>query len=69
VIPDAFSKPKEEKKMDAIEVATNFVAQTFPTCDAAFLGGSVVRGEATATSDLDIVIVTRETPSAYRQSL
>lgn len=55
--------------MDAIEAATNFVAQTFSTCDAAFLGGSVVRGEATATSDLDIVIVTRETPVAYRQSL
>ena len=55
--------------MDAIEAAKNFVAQAFPTCDAAFLGGSVVRGEATATSDLDIVIVTRETQVAYRQSL
>jgi DHA1 family tetracycline resistance protein-like MFS transporter len=61
VISDHFSELKEEKKLDAIEAATNFVAQTFPTCDAAFLAGSVVRGEATATSDLDIVIVTRET--------
>lgn len=55
--------------MEAIEAAKNFVAQAFPTCDAAFLGGSVVRGDATATSDLDIVIVTRETQKAYRQSL
>lgn len=55
--------------MEAIEAAKNFVAQVFPFCDAAFLGGSVVRGDATATSDLDIVIVTRETQKAYRQSL
>ncbi|MBO0783880.1 MAG: nucleotidyltransferase domain-containing protein [Ktedonobacteraceae bacterium] len=55
--------------MEALEAAKNFVAQTFPACDAAFLGGSVVRGEATATSDLDIVIVTQETQKAYRQSL
>jgi hypothetical protein len=55
--------------MDAIEAAKNFVVQAFPACDAAFLGGSVVRGEATATSDLDVVIVTQETEVAYRQSL
>jgi hypothetical protein len=60
---------KEEGKMDAIEAAQHFVEQAFPTCDAAFLGGSVMRGEATATSDLDMVIVTRETQIAYRQSL
>ncbi|PKL74494.1 MAG: nucleotidyltransferase domain-containing protein [Candidatus Melainabacteria bacterium HGW-Melainabacteria-1] len=37
---------------------------------AAFLAGSVVRNEATVTSDLDLVIVTEHDPAApYRRSL
>jgi hypothetical protein len=55
--------------MDALTAAQAFVEQAFPTCDAGFLAGSVVRGDATATSDLDIVIVTREAQTAYRHSL
>ena len=54
--------------MEAFEAAQAFVKHAFPTCDAAFLGGSVVRGEATVTSDLDIVVVTPEKQAAYRQS-
>ena len=55
--------------LDALEAAQRFVEQAFPECDAAFLAGSIVRGEATATSDLDMVIVTKEVRAAYRESL
>ncbi|MCA1618021.1 MAG: nucleotidyltransferase domain-containing protein [Acidobacteria bacterium] len=33
-----------------------------------FLGGSVVRGEATPASDLDLVVVYEELPNAYREA-
>jgi hypothetical protein len=33
-----------------------------------FLGGSVMRGEATAASDLDIVVVYESLPNAYREA-
>ena len=33
-----------------------------------FLGGSVMRGEATPTSDLDIVVVYECLPNAYREA-
>ena len=43
--------------MKPIEAAQNIITSQFPNCDVALLGGSVARGEATKTSDLDIVIV------------
>lgn len=46
-----------------------FVKERFSDCDAALLAGSVTRGEATVTSDLDIVIFDQKVPSAYRESL
>src|SRR5690606_20418983 len=39
-----------------------------PNCQAALLAGSVVRGEATSTSDLDIVVFDKELRSSYRES-
>ncbi|WP_064093440.1 nucleotidyltransferase domain-containing protein [Rossellomorea aquimaris] len=53
----------------AFETANSFVQTYFPTSQAAILGGSVVRGEATATSDLDIIILNEELNSAYRESM
>jgi predicted nucleotidyltransferase len=44
--------------MDALEAVKIFLDQRFPECSAAFLAGSVIRGEGTSTSDLDIVIIT-----------
>jgi Nucleotidyltransferase domain len=55
-------------KMEGLDAARAFVATHFPDCLAAVLFGSVARGEATATSDLDIIIVTREDISPYRKS-
>ena len=55
-------------KMEGPDAARSFVATHFPDCLAAVLFGSVARGEATATSDLDIIIVTHEDISPYRKS-
>jgi len=43
-------------KMEGQDAARAFVAKHFPDCLAAVLFGSVARGEATATSDLDIIM-------------
>lgn len=40
----------------------------FVDCQAALLGGSVARGDATATSDLDVVIITADPEAPYRES-
>lgn len=50
------------------EVATHFVNKKFPNCEGALLAGSVVRGESTDTSDLDIVILDSSIKNAYRES-
>ena len=55
-------------KMEGPDAARAFIATHFPDCLAAVLFGSVARGEATATSDLDIIIVTHEDISPYRKS-
>ncbi|MFJ7647265.1 nucleotidyltransferase domain-containing protein [Lysinibacillus sp. NPDC097279] len=57
------------KKGNAIEAAQQFIAQYFPHCDGALLAGSVVRGEATETSDLDIVVFDNNRMTSYRESI
>lgn len=56
-------------KLNPIEAANHFVNQFFPNCQGALLAGSVVRNEATETSDLDIVIFEKSLSSSYRESL
>lgn len=56
-------------KTAPLEAAQNFMAKYFPQCAAALLAGSAVRGEATATSDLDIVVFDRDAAASYRESL
>jgi hypothetical protein len=65
------NKPKKGGEMmnSAIETAKQLVVRLFPDCDAALLAGSVVRGEATRTSDLDLVIFDNSIMSSYRESL
>jgi len=55
--------------LDHIEAANQFINKYFPNCQGALLAGSVVRGEATETSDLDIVIFDKSLSSSYRESL
>lgn len=54
--------------MEAITAARSFLDAHFADSHTAFLAGSVVRGEATSTSDLDIVIITDRESAPYRQS-
>ncbi|MCK4980535.1 MAG: nucleotidyltransferase domain-containing protein [Candidatus Delongbacteria bacterium] len=51
-----------------IEIAKRFINEEFSDCQVALLAGSVVRGEATETSDLDIVIITEDERTPFRQS-
>jgi hypothetical protein len=55
--------------MDAYKAAELFIMTHFQYCDGALLAGSVVRGEATDTSDLDIVIFDKNLKTAYRESV
>ncbi|SDQ79261.1 Nucleotidyltransferase domain-containing protein [Virgibacillus subterraneus] len=59
----------ELKKLSPIKAAQTFINMQFPNCDGGLLAGSVVRGEATETSDLDIVIFDDNFSSSYRESL
>ncbi|MEH7309192.1 nucleotidyltransferase domain-containing protein [Neobacillus drentensis] len=59
----------DTKKLKPIEAAKQFINKHFPDCQGAVLAGSVVRGEATDTSDLDIVVFVERLKSAYRESL
>ncbi|MEU4601400.1 nucleotidyltransferase domain-containing protein [Kribbella sp. NPDC023972] len=55
--------------MDAAEVAQRLVAEEYPGARAAWLGGSVVRGDASSTSDLDITVLLSGPPAPMRRSL
>ncbi len=54
-------------RLDAVEAALAVVERDYPTCLVAFLAGSVVRGEATASSDLDIMMIVPEGSPTYRE--
>lgn len=51
-----------------MEAAEKFIQKYFSRCNGALLAGSIVRGEATDTSDLDIVIFDEAVPTSYRES-
>ena len=57
-----------ERERTAVTAARAIVAARYPDCDVALLAGSVVRGEATHTSDLDLLILTRQPGAPYRES-
>ncbi|MFC4410420.1 nucleotidyltransferase domain-containing protein [Chungangia koreensis] len=57
------------QRLPAFEAATKFIETRFPNCAAALLCGSVVRGQATETSDLDLVIFDETLLSPYRSSV
>ena len=56
-------------RMDLVGLAHRIVADRFPAARAAVLGGSVSAGRATATSDLDIVVVVDGPPAPYRETI
>jgi hypothetical protein len=56
------------ERMEGIAAARTFVDTRYPGCLAALFCGSVARGEATPSSDLDILIVASEDIEFYRKS-
>lgn len=55
-------------RADPIQAARSFVAAHFPEARVVILGGSPIRGDATATSDLDILVLTRRPEAPFRAS-
>ena len=53
---------------DLKSLITKLHNEKYPDANVIFLAGSVIRGEATKTSDLDIVVVYDSLPNAYRDS-
>ncbi|GAB3590709.1 nucleotidyltransferase domain-containing protein [Angustibacter peucedani] len=53
---------------EPVDAARSLVAQRFPDALAAWLGGSVVRGDASPTSDLDVTVLLPGPPAPYRDS-
>jgi hypothetical protein len=51
-----------------LEVASDIWKRRFADSRVIFLAGSVVRGEGTPHSDLDLVVVYEQLPTAYRES-
>ena len=51
-----------------IEITKEILQAKYPAAEFAFLAGSIVRGEATAFSDLDLVVIFENLPNAFRES-
>jgi len=54
---------------NAVKIARRLVVEEYPDARAAWLGGSVVRGDASSTSDLDITVLLSGPPAPMRRSL
>ena len=53
---------------DLIETVNDIQAARYPGAKVIFLAGSLIRGDGTSTSDLDLVVVYEELDAAYRES-
>jgi len=51
-----------------IEITKEILQTKYPSAEFAFLAGSIVRGEGTAFSDLDVVVIFKTLPNAFRES-
>lgn len=59
----------EFTKLEPIKAAKQLINIRFPNCQGALLAGSVVRGQITRTSDLDIIIFDKTLHTSYRESI
>src|SRR5215211_7316811 len=55
-------------RVSPVEAAQGIFRERYEGARVVFLGGSVMRGEATPASDLDIVVVYERLPNAYREA-
>ena len=53
---------------DLIAAAKAIYRERYANAEVTFLAGSLVRGEGTSRSDLDVVVVFKSLPNAYRES-
>ncbi|KMJ59880.1 nucleotidyltransferase [Bacillus sp. LL01] len=61
-------KANQLQRLPAIEAAEKIIKRYFPECEGAILAGSVVRGQESPTSDLDIVVFDSSLAVSYRES-
>jgi hypothetical protein len=59
---------KKPVRPSPINAALDIGRERFSDAEVIFLAGSVLRGEGTPYSDLDIVVICKKLPAAYRQS-
>src|SRR5918993_4369786 len=61
-------KTATPERISPVEAARRVFAERYAEARVLFLAGSVIRGEATATSDLDVVVVYERLAHAWRES-
>jgi Nucleotidyltransferase domain len=64
---NAFSA-MSDPRIEPIKAARRIFRERYEGARVLFLAGSVMRGDATPTSDLDIVVVYERLPNAYREA-
>lgn len=52
----------------ALQIAKHALATRFPGADFGFAAGSIIRGNGTVMSDIDMIVVCKSLPNAYRES-
>ncbi len=53
---------------DLIKITKQILDDRYPDADVIFLAGSLLRGEGTPYSDLDLVVIFEQLPHAWRES-
>jgi hypothetical protein len=56
------------RELKPLDVVKKFAGEHFPQASVVILGGSVIHGDATPTSDLDIVIVDETADTPFRKT-
>ena len=59
---------RDESLENLIKITQEILQVKYPSAEFAFLAGSIVRGEGTAFSALDIVVIFENLTNAYRES-
>jgi predicted nucleotidyltransferase len=54
--------------LEAREIVAKIVAQQYPSASVAIVGGSIASGRATATSDIDLLVVFDHVEQAWRET-
>ncbi len=67
--PTEVARDEPDTRTPPAVAAASLVAARYRNAEVVFLAGSVLRGEGTATSDLDLVVVFDRLDHAYRESL